>query len=373
MQNTKVVRYKAMNWMRVIAFLFIIVYHFMVELEQKGNLDPQKSRLIHYSNSNLHIAIIGVSLFFMLSGAGLMLSSTRNWNLKDFYLRRFTKLLIPFYIVEIFTLIAAFAIKPEWLSNFSNLNKGKIIFNLFGMDGYFEQFYPTFSLHVGEWFLGALIMLYALFPIFRFFMEKNRYITITVATIYYLVMNYGNFISPSPWTNVFIKAYDFILGMFLIIEIPRLLKNKTLKSALFVISAFIIVLGAVLESTIPLPQVITNLIYATAIFFFFFSLFSFFSNENNEAKKNSILDNVIVKICAVSYEVFLVHHIIIYYIGDNLEGVIMGRWQIFALFVTEIIIMAAMALLVQKIVKGVNSLIFKKPCISTDKKIESQS
>lgn len=80
MQNPKKVEYRAMNWMRIMAFLFIIVYHFMFELEQKGNYAFDNS-IVYYSNSNLHIAIIGVSLFFMLSGAGLMLSSMREWNI----------------------------------------------------------------------------------------------------------------------------------------------------------------------------------------------------------------------------------------------------------------------------------------------------
>ena len=122
MQNSKNVKYRAMNWMRVMAFLFIIVYHFMVELEQKGNYSFDNS-LVYYSNSNLHIAIIGVSLFFMISGAGLMLSSMRKWEIKDFYKRRFTKLLIPFYVVELFTFVASFAIKQEWVAYFPFISK----------------------------------------------------------------------------------------------------------------------------------------------------------------------------------------------------------------------------------------------------------
>ena len=349
-QNT---RFRAMSWMRVLAFAFIIVYHFIFELEQKGNFDPEKGPLIQYSNSNLHIAIIGVSLFFMLSGAGLMLSSMRKWDLKDFYRRRFTKLLIPFYVVEIFTLVASLALKREWLSYFPFISKAKIIFNFLGMDGYFEQFFPTFSLHVGEWFLGALIMLYVLFPVFRFCMEKNRYVTILVATVYYVVLNYGNFFSISPWTNVFVKAYDFILGMFLITEIPGLMEKKSFRRASWLVSFLIILIGMGFKPVIPMPTAIVNLIYAVAIFIYFFS-------SDNIKLKDTVLDELIEKICALSYEVFLVHHIIIYYIGDIIEGQIMGHKQILALFVTEIIIMLAMAMLVRNIVNFINQKILKR-------------
>ena len=351
--STQITKYRAMNWLRVLAFAFIIVYHFIFELEQKGNFDPEKGSLIKYSNSNLHIAIIGVSLFFMLSGAGLMLSSMRKWDIKDFYLRRFTKLLIPFYVVELFTLIASLAIKREWLSYFPFMSKSKVIFNLLGMDGYFEQFFPTFSLHVGEWFLGALIMLYVLFPVFRLCMEKNRYVTILVATVYYVVVNYGNFFSTAPWTNVFVKAYDFILGMFLILEIPKLLEKKKVSNLVNIVALLIIIVGIILKPAISMPTAIVNLMYAVVIFIYFFT-------ADNVRLKDTLPDVLVEKICGVSYEVFLVHHIIIYYIGDNLEGQIMGHKQILALFVTEIIIMIAMALLVRNIVKLINQKIFKK-------------
>lgn len=341
-------RYISMNQLRVLAFLFIILYHFMVELEQKGNYNFLEKGGVYYANANLHIAIIGVSLFFMISGAGLMLSSRKHWDIKDFYKKRFTKLLIPFYVVEFFTLIASYVLRPDWLGYFPMLAKQKAFLNLLGMDGYFEQFFPTFSLHVGEWFLGALIMLYALFPLFRYCMEKNRYITIIVATIYYVVLIFGNVITVSPWTNVFVKAYDFILGMFLILEIPRLMDKKGFRTFALVISEVVIVVGIFLKSTLPTPMTFNNLIYAVMLFICFFAL------EATQKRKN-ILDDYCEQICKISYEVFLVHHIIIYYIGDNLEGQLLGLKQICALFVTEVFIMAAMALFVKNIVAAIKT------------------
>ena len=54
------------------------------------------------------------------------------------------------------------------------------------------------------------------------------------------------------------------------------------------------------------------------------------------------------------------HHIVIYYIGDNLEGQLLGLRQIGALFITELFIMVAMAMLVKTIVAALNIKI-KKP------------
>lgn len=336
-------KYASIDRIRVLAFLFIIVYHFMVQLERNGNYDFLKKGLVYYENANLHIAMVGVSLFFMISGAGLMLSSRKSWNIRDFYKRRFIRLLIPFYIVELFTLIASYVMKPEWLEYFPAVPKIRIILNFLGMDGYFEQFFQTFSLHVGEWFLGALIMLYAVFPLLRFCMEKNRYITVIAATAGYSALIFGNVFS-APWTNVFVKAYDFILGMFLILELPKLMEKKTARYSILAVSLAVIFIGIVLKVQLPTQPVFNSLICAVMIFAGAFAL-------EPAGESDNVFDRAVKWICGISYELFLVHHIIIYYIGDNLGGRLLNLRRIGVLFIAEAFIMLAMALFVKKIEK----------------------
>ena len=280
-----------------------------------------------------------------------MLSSRKAWDVKAFYKRRFTKLLIPYYIVELFALIAAFSIKREWIYYFPDVSKARIVFNILGMDGYFEQYFPTFCLHVGEWFLGALIMLYALFPLFRFCIEKNRYLTISVATFYYLIMIFGDFSSISPWTNVFVKAYDFVLGMFLITEIPIMMENRAVKIAIQIIATIVIPFGILYKPRVPIPVTIKNLLYAVVIFIFFFSMEAVW-------KKCRKIDRLIEQMCLISYEIFLVHHIVIYYIGDNIfEPMTGGIWQVIALFITEIFIMTSLAYFIRSVAGWINTII----------------
>ncbi len=343
-------RWYSMDWIRILAFAFIIFYHMLQRLEVDNRYVFSGKTPVYYMNTNLHIALIGVSLFFMISGAGLMLSSERNWNLKEFYQHRFGKLLIPFYVVEVFAFIAFSALSPDWIAYFPEVSKLKIVFNLLGMDGYFQQYMTTFCLYAGEWFLGALIMLYVVFPVFRFCMSKNRYLTILVATLYYLLINYFNVIQhTTPWTNVFVKAYDFILGMFLILELPKLLEKRTFKIVVGITSIAIIIFGIVCPQQLTTPMVINNLIYAVAIFVLFFVCEDVISQFD-------VCNNIVKTICGISYEVFLVHHIVIYYIEDRVADN-MGRIQLIQVFVTELLIMIALALLVQKIVEFINSVL----------------
>lgn len=344
-------RYRFMNWIRVLAFVLIIVYHFIVELE-KNSIYSFVNNGIYYSNVNIDISVIGVSLFFIISGSGLMLSSQRKWDIKKYYFKRFVRVLIPFYIVYIFAFIASFAIKQEWINSFSNVPIYNFIFTLFGADNYFGQFFQTFGIHIGEWFLGALIILYVLFPLFRVCMEKNRYITIIVSTIYYVVINVTDIISITPWMSVFVKAYDFVLGMFVILEIPKINDKKPLKIIFATLSLVIIALGIILNVELPLPIAVKNLLYAVAIYVFLFTL-------EDVGKSVGIFDKIINGICSISYELFLVHHIIIYYIGDNLVGEVLGAKRIIALFITEVIIMVAFAFFVKK-AEGLIMTIAKK-------------
>ena len=66
---------------------------------------------------------------------------------------------------------------------------------------------------------------------------------------------------------------------------------------------------------------------------------------------DNIFDRAVKWICGISYELFLVHHIIIYYIGDNLGGRLLNLRRIGVLFIAEAFIMLAMALFVKQIEK----------------------
>lgn len=79
-----------------IAILSIIIFHYTE--------DCQLAKY-HYSGLiklyKLCISSSGVDIFLLLSGFGLYYSFKKNSNIKDFYKKRFTKILIPYFIVAI--------------------------------------------------------------------------------------------------------------------------------------------------------------------------------------------------------------------------------------------------------------------------------
>ena len=50
----------------------------------------------------------------------------------------------------------------------------RILLSLFGVDGYFSYKIPNYY-QVGEWFLGAIVMLHAVYPLLSFAVNKNKF------------------------------------------------------------------------------------------------------------------------------------------------------------------------------------------------------
>ena len=90
------------------------------------------------------------------------------FSLKEYVIKRFVKVLIPYYLVSIFVFMGkmildhgnAFAEKevPLW----------SVLLTALGLDGYLAEYgVPTYHLGVGEWFVGCLVLMYLVFPLLR--------------------------------------------------------------------------------------------------------------------------------------------------------------------------------------------------------------
>ena len=92
--------YSFMDVLRLLSMAAIVFYHMVIQLGITGIRQMEATR-VFYANKNMHIATVGVGLFFLLSGAGLMLAygKDKTFSVRSFFSRRFFKILIPFYLV----------------------------------------------------------------------------------------------------------------------------------------------------------------------------------------------------------------------------------------------------------------------------------
>lgn len=126
-------RVRYFDALRVVCFCMIIFFHMMKQLYINGLYELEVVNP-YFKNANMHIAKLAVAVFFMLSGAGLMLSTKEHVNYKQFYIKRFLRLMIPFYIVN----ILYFTYRAIQAGSISVLISGKapwkIILGIFGID-----------------------------------------------------------------------------------------------------------------------------------------------------------------------------------------------------------------------------------------------
>lgn len=344
-------KYNFMTLLRVLSMLAIVLYHMVITLYIYGIRQYDSIKFL-FENANMHIAKIGVGLFFILSGCGLMMSyENRELKLKEYFKKRFLKILIPFYIVYIIYVLFLMATGQVLLTNpydGREVAPYSFIFTLLGMDTYLSDFgLKTLSMGIGEWFLGCLIFMYILFPVFRFFMKKNPYITMAASTVYYvwMILYYDSFsfISQVPmFTNLTIKIYDFILGMFLatvIKKFPGWIWIPGLAVNLFFVFCPVTLPGI---DSYQIP------IQCLSVFLIFFGL------ENVLSKKDNFLSGIEV-MSAYSYECFLVHHIVINQISKVGINTDFGNTKILLLFLGESVVVILLTVVLKFLVKKVSS------------------
>lgn len=113
-----------------------------------------------------------VTAFFAISGAVLRYNHPTVPSLRTFYFKRWKSIFPAFYLAFLFFhLRTVFQVHkvffgPPW---------PRILLSLFGVDGYFSYKIPNYY-QVGEWFLGAIVMLYAVYPLLSFVENRNKFV-----------------------------------------------------------------------------------------------------------------------------------------------------------------------------------------------------
>lgn len=342
-------RIKYYDLLRVICFCFIIFYHILIQLSQLG-ICTYEQLSIYFENSNMHIATLAVAVFFMLSGAGLAYSTKKELKLKEFYKKRFLRILIPFYVVSILCFLFR-AIKNKSVMGIIPVGfpRLRIIYTFLGMDEWITMHgIRTFSQGIGEWFLGALIILYLLFPLFRYFIIKNKRLFLTVATCVYIYVIYNYYSSVVPMhMSLILKGYEFILGMYFGMFLTEP------KSKWMIISVPTVVFFFTCPKALEINQALMITILAVA-FFVSFSYFEPWLNKNDV----KIFD----RLGKYSYELFLVHHKVIYVITPYACGYMNGKLSILLLFVVLILVMIIFTFIVNSISKRIINTLTKRIC-----------
>ena len=151
-----------------------------------------------------------VVMFVFLSGYGLMAQAEIKGglgNLKDWYLRRFKKLLLNYWVIwVVFVPISVFLYGITFSSVYQTHIGWQLLADLFGIHELL--FSPHLCYNPTWWFYSCIIVLYLLFPLLYKVIKQDALLLILLALIF----------SFLPFPHVDFLKYNivaFILGMWL--------------------------------------------------------------------------------------------------------------------------------------------------------------
>jgi peptidoglycan/LPS O-acetylase OafA/YrhL len=317
------------DFIRAISTLMVVCFHFSRSYSQYNI-----SGFCNYINvfPNGDWGSVAVSMFFMLSGATLWCKYSSGIVVSEFYKKRWISIYPMFYLAWISSNIMK-------VCQTGNVLWGgaiyKIILTVLGLDGYLLYLGNNYYI-LGEWFLGAIIILYTVFPLIRLaFYKKIKIVTIVILTLYIANICFNVFII-NDFRNIITCLLSFWIGM--LYEKYRLEIGKEI----VVISATVCII------IILIPINISN-IYLTNVLSL--SVFIVLMKVADIAMKGSWFAYCINSISKYSYAIYLVHHIIISTIMKRFSNIKFSVINGFGLLLALFIIIYFVAYLLYRINK----------------------
>ena len=191
------------DFMRAICALGIIVYHF---------LGSSRSGIeVMHSFKNGQMGAVYVTIFFAISGFVLYHNYACPGNTGRYYLKRAKAIYPMFYLAYAYFFIDNAITSGDM---FSHGQPWCLIFSVLGVDGYAASKFPVYAF-IGEWFLGALIILYVMYPLFAGLLKKSTALTAVIMVGLYIWMMLTQYFTQYAIRNIIACALSFVFGMIL--------------------------------------------------------------------------------------------------------------------------------------------------------------
>ena len=147
---------------RLAALLPVLCYHYCIEAARFGFAVPTA----FIGRGMADWVELGLAWFFLLSGAALCLQWQGRFALRRYLVGRAAATYPAFWLG-----FGALFLYGEVLhGNNAEIPRWRVVFSLFGVDGYLSPVTVTFY-KIGEWFLGVILILYLVFPLLLWCME----------------------------------------------------------------------------------------------------------------------------------------------------------------------------------------------------------
>lgn len=278
------------DFVRICCAIGIICFHY--------SSHSACERKILYTFANGGWGNVLVSVFFALSGGMLFYNYGEIKSLKIYLYKRWKSIFPPFYVA-----FAYFYIRQVCDSGtyFYGGSAKKILLSLIGMDGYFAYKSPNYYL-IGEWFLGAIIMMYIVYPFLLWCIKHIEIQFACIMSVLLVWVVYYNCFEIHPARNLITCIFSFYIGMVIFKHIKYINNKWVIISSVFTFLIFFFV-------PINIDNIILERIFSFAIIILLYNL-------GRKISCKIIFKNIIKEISKISYSIFLLQHMII---GDVLS------------------------------------------------------
>lgn len=271
------------NFVRATCALGIVLYHFACHTS--GTLFP-----FRYANGDIGDVI--VTCFFILSGFCLYNKYKQVNDLKTFYYKRWHSIFPKFYILWGILYFINVYKKGSFLYNGS---VEKLLYTVFGIDGYLLYLEKNYYI-IGEWFLGAIILLYLFYPLLVKVINFSVFSLVLISLLIYVCPIY--FFTSPYWGMIYFRSFGSCLISFCVGMVCNKVVDK-FDNFIYVYFIFFFVLSFVELSLFNDIQLISHVLG--------FILFCILCYIGKKTSSNSI-----IKLYSdISYEIFLIQHIVI--------------------------------------------------------------
>lgn len=324
-----------MDLVRIFACLCVSIVHFNATMsgwnQFGGFVYPNSIVPNYYLGGRVYLGSVGVSLFFILTGASLMLTY-RSGNLKQYYKKRFLGIYPMFWIAYTVTFALDFF---RWRG--LPLEDIRLLgYSALGIDGYLSLLglvYTPFY-KVGEWFLGALLALYVLFPMLHWLVERKPLIAGVG-----VFAGYGGYLWlarrlgwPMQEHWFFLRIPELLLGMLFI---KYDLRHKPV---------LMLGIGAIAAmASILLRNRIHGLTLCVGVCLLLFALLIWLGEKIKSPK----IIRAMTKSAALTYPIFLVHHWLIDRLVIGFDVANMPKRNVVMMFLIYVFLTVLFAWLLQ--------------------------
>lgn len=288
-QPMKKERLLNVDFIRAICAIGIICFHFSVHSSSGIRL------FIEFANGG--VGKLLVTVFFILSGSMLYLNDREIPSLRRFYFKRWKALFPAFYIAWTFFFLENVHHTGSFFYLKGTASPASLLLTLTGLDGYFIYAIPNYYI-LGEWFLGAIVLLYLIYPLLLYGMNKYPLQTAVLVSAGFIWVACWNRFQIDPNRNLLSCLFSFYLGA-LLCRHRRFLESRW--------TGIISTAAAVFLLLVPLPfinQLILIHIVGAAVYM---SLY-WIGKGVVSVRVGKLFSE---KIGALSYPVFLLQHQVI--------------------------------------------------------------